>query len=226
MKNNTLPTHFVTVDPAKGTRPSEAALTDLLRAQYLALALESLGQPLIVLGSHGRIMHATPQAANILAENDGLLAANAKLQASVANDDEKLQIALGTRIKNGIHPEKPEIFVQRPSGKLPYKLRINLFAADDSATTKTTHGALIIIHDTHANHAAWHHRLKERFNLTPRECECAVLLTEGLNLPEIAERMDISTQTLRQHLKHAMQKTSTHKQHELAGLVLQMHRKR
>jgi DNA-binding CsgD family transcriptional regulator len=31
---------------------------------------------------------------------------------------------------------------------------------------------------------------------------------------------------LRQHLKHAFNKTGTHKQHELVGIVLQMQRKR
>lgn len=226
MKNNILDTVRVSSGTVDDMRHDKAGLTDWLQAQHLALALDSLGQPLIVLGSKGEVIYTSPQATSILAENDGLLAANARLQASAANDDEKLQIALGARIKNGIHPEKPEIFVQRPSGKLPYKLRINLYATGDDAATKNTHGALVIIHDMHANHAAWHHRLKQKYNLTPRECECSVLLADGLNLPEIGERMDISTQTLRQHLKHAMQKTGTHKQHELAGLVMQMHRKR
>ena len=226
MKNDALLTKSIGDQPIDAVRHHDVGMTDLSRAQHLALALDSLGQPLIVLGSKGEVIYTSPQATSILAENDGLLAANARLQASAANDDEKLQIALGARMKNGIHPEKPEIFVQRPSGKLPYKLRISLYATDDDAASKNTHGALVIIHDMHANHAAWHLRLKQKYNLTPRECECSVLLADGLNLPEIGERMDISTQTLRQHLKHAMQKTGTHKQHELAGLVMQIHRKR
>ena len=86
--------------------------------------------------------------------------------------------------------------------------------------------ALVIIHDTNTNHMAWYDRLQARFQLTPRECECTMLLTDGYGMAEIAERMNISMQTLRQHLKHAFNKTGTHKQHELVGIVLQMQRKR
>lgn len=225
MKNNVLITNNINERSAEGMRHGEAGLTDLLRAQHLALALDSMGQPLIVLCCKGEILHASPQATHILAENDGLLAANARLCASMDTDNTKLQAVL-TSLFRGSHPGKPELLVHRPSGKTPYKIRISTFRMAEDSAMKNMHGALLLIHDAHANHAAWQQRLRERFKLTPRECECAVMLADGCNLPEIAERMSISTQTLRQHIKHAMQKTGTHKQHELAGIVMQMHRKR
>lgn len=226
MKNNVLITNILNERSTEGMRHNEAELTDLLRAQHLALALDSMGQPLIVLCCKGEILHASPQATNILVENDGLLAAEGRLCASMDSDNTKLQAMLTSLFRGNGNPGKPELLVHRPSGKTPYKIRISAFRMPEDTAMKNMHGALVLIHDAHANHAAWQHRLRERFKLTPRECECAVMLADGCNLPEIAERMSISTQTLRQHIKHAMQKTGTHKQHELAGIVMQMHRKR
>ena len=226
MMNNTLPARSLGERAADSIIQNGTGLTELQRSQHLALALDSLGQPLIVLCCRSEILHASPQAMNILADNDGLLAAESRLRASLDNDDAKLQTALGALFRGSGNTGKPELLVHRPSGKTPYKIRITPFRMPELAATQAINGALLLIHDAHANHTAWQNRLRERFKLTPRECECAVMLADGCNLPEIAERMSISTQTLRQHIKHAMQKTGTHKQHELAGIVMQMHRKR
>lgn len=224
MRNDALQQH--SFDDKTGIVLSQSAITDLLRAQHLALALDSLGQPLVVLCCKGELLHASPQALAILAEKDGLLTFDAKLHASLDADEAKLQTALSALIRGSGTPAKPELLVHRPSGKSPYKIRVTAFRMPEFAATQAINGALLLIHDAHANHAAWQNRLRDRFRLTPRECECTALLAEGYSLPEIAERMGVTTQTLRQHLKHAMQKTGTHKQHELAGLVTQMHRKR
>lgn len=224
MKNDVLHQH--SFDAGSGDILGKSAITDRLRAHHLALALDSLGQPLVVLCCKGEILHASPQALGILAEQDGLLTLDAKLRASLDNDDVKLQAALCALIRGSGAIAKPELLVHRPSGKTPYKIRITPFRMPELAATQAINGALLLIHDAHANHAAWQNRLRDRFRLTPRECECTALLAEGYSLPEISERMGVTTQTLRQHLKHAMQKTGTHKQHELAGLVMQMHRKR
>lgn len=224
MKNDVL--HKQSFDAKTSDSLGKLEIPDLLRARHLALALDSLGQPLVVLCCKGEILHASPQALGILAEKDGLQTHDARLHASLDNDDTKLQAALGALIRGTSAPAKPELLVHRPSGKTPYKIRITPFRMPELAATQAINGALLLIHDAYANHAAWQNRLRDRFRLTPRECECAALLAEGYSLPEISERMSVTTQTLRQHLKHAMQKTGTHKQHELAGLIMQMHRKR
>lgn len=224
MKNEALQQHSPS-SAAPGTS-GLPPISDLMRAHHLALALDCLGQPLVVLCCKGDILHASPQALGILAEQDGLMTFDARLHASVDNDDAKLQSTLNNLMRGNTANGKPELLIHRPSGKSPYKVRITPFRMPEYAPAQSINGALLLIHDAHANHAAWQSRLRDRFRLTPRECECTALLAEGYSLPEIAERMGVTTQTLRQHLKHAMQKTGTHKQHELAGLVMQMHRKR
>jgi DNA-binding CsgD family transcriptional regulator len=198
---------------------SLASLIDPLdRIRSLEKALDSLGQALVLLGKDAKILYASSHAMRILAQDDGLTIVEEVFHASMEEDRLQLSSALGTLLERGEASVKLELNIRRPSGKLPYKLRVNALL--------DTQQALAIIHDTNANHMAWYDRLQARFQLTPRECECTMLLTDGYSMAEIAERMSISMQTLRQHLKHAFNKTGTHKQHELVGIVLQMQRKR
>jgi DNA-binding CsgD family transcriptional regulator len=196
-----------------------ASLIDPLeRIRSLEHALDSLGQALVLLGQDAKIFYVSPHAMRILQENDGLTIVNGAFCANLEEDHRDLASALDTLLERNETPVKLELNIHRPSGKLPYKLRVNALI--------DTQQAMAIIQDTHANHMAWYDRLQARFQLTPRECQCTMLLTDGYSMAEIADRMGVSMQTLRQHLKHAFNKTGTHKQHELVGIVLQMQRKR
>lgn len=194
-------------------------LDPLERIRCLEHAMNSLGQALVLIGIEGKVLYASTHALKILGESDGLTIVNDAFCASLEEDHGHLTAGVDDLLApRGGAATKLELSIRRPSGKLPYKLRINAL--------QDTRQALAIIHDTHANHMAWYDRLQARFQLTPRECQCTMLLTDGYSMAEIAERMEISMQTLRQHLKHAFNKTGTHKQHELVGIVLQMQRKR
>lgn len=52
-------------------------------------------------------------------------------------------------------------------------------------------------------------RAKDRFNLTDREQTVIIYLLKGLTNKEIASRMMVSEQTVKEHLRHIMQKTDT-----------------
>ena len=198
--------------------PVQSLLDPLQRVRSLEHALDSLGQSLVLIGPESRIFYVSPHAKRILAENDGLTIIDDALCASLEEDHAHLATALETLLDSEKPTSKLEINVRRPSGKLPYKLRLT--ALPETGQT------IAMIQDTHTNHQAWYDRLQARFQLTPRECQCTMLLTDGYSMAEVADRMNISMQTLRQHLKHAFNKTGTHKQHELVGIVLQMQRKR
>jgi len=220
---------FPFADPAAAqshAMPPDRSLPDTItslfdpleRIRSLEHALDSLGQALALLGQNARILYVSPHAMRILQENDGLTVVNQAFCANLEEDHLNLSSALDALLERNEAPMKMELNINRPSGKLPYKLRVNALL--------DTQQAMVIIHDTNANHMAWYDRLQARFQLTPRECQCTMLLTDGYSMAEIADRMGVSMQTLRQHLKHAFNKTGTHKQHELVGIVLQMQRKR
>jgi DNA-binding CsgD family transcriptional regulator len=197
--------------------PLASLIDPLERIRTLECALDSLGQALMVLDAQSRVLYASPNALKILEIRDGLSVTDGVLRACHEEEQAKLTAALRQLLAGATDTGKMELDTCRPSGRRSYKLRMSALPSGQ---------VLAVVHDTHTNHTAWHERLQARFQLTPRECECAMMLTDGLSMAEIADRMNISMQTLRQHLKHAFTKTGTHKQHELVGIVLQMQRKR
>jgi len=58
------------------------------------------------------------------------------------------------------------------------------------------------------------------YNLTPRECEVLVLITDGLNNPEIAKRLSISRSTARAHVSNILSKMGVSNRAEAVALAL------
>jgi DNA-binding CsgD family transcriptional regulator len=62
-------------------------------------------------------------------------------------------------------------------------------------------------------------RLAERFNLTPREVEVAMLLSSGAPNTFIAEVLSISEHTARHHTRHVLVKLGLHSRARAAALI-------
>lgn len=63
--------------------------------------------------------------------------------------------------------------------------------------------------------------LAEELGLTPRECEVLALMVEGLNNPEIAERLVISRSTAKAHVSNILSKLGVSNRAEAIALALQ-----
>ncbi len=62
-------------------------------------------------------------------------------------------------------------------------------------------------------------RLAEKFNLTTRECEVFDLLAHGRNGAYIEQKLCISRNTVKAHVKHIYQKLEIHSHQELISIV-------
>ena len=90
--------------------------------------------------------------------------------------------------------------------------------------------ATLIQEGSHANDAVWNlGRLGIRLDcfsllsgtdLTPREVQIADLIMRGLTNPRIAQRLNITTSTLRTHIKRIYRKAAVHSKSELILQVL------
>lgn len=86
--------------------------------------------------------------------------------------------------------------------------------------------ALVVIRRELIDSGADLEALRKRFGLSPQEARIALALRQGGTVAEIAERMGISYETARVHLKSAFAKTGSHKQRELLAVVLDTTRSR
>jgi DNA-binding CsgD family transcriptional regulator len=64
--------------------------------------------------------------------------------------------------------------------------------------------------------------LRDAFALTDREVDVALMLGDGLSPAEIAGRLRIQVDTVRDHLKNVFGKTSTSRQAELTALLARL----
>jgi DNA-binding CsgD family transcriptional regulator len=64
--------------------------------------------------------------------------------------------------------------------------------------------------------------MRQLYGLTPAEARVANLLLEGLEVREAAERLGITLETARFHLKRVLAKTGTRRQTELLRLMLSL----
>jgi DNA-binding CsgD family transcriptional regulator len=194
--------------------------------------LNQLGMAALVVSQDFDVMFLSAAAKNILDQADGLFVADNRLQTNVALEGTHLKQLMDEAIRAAIessegsaHGINLEMHVSRPSRKQPLHLRIMPLHAPNPESVEAGH-VIIMIRDLEANCTGLLKRLKDNFHLTPRECECAVMLAEGLPLSKIAAQMNISEQTIRLHLKHMFIKMNVSKQHELVGKLLHLQRKR
>lgn len=64
--------------------------------------------------------------------------------------------------------------------------------------------------------------MQAAFDLTQREVETAQYLLNGYTMPQIADTLCVSIDTVRSHCKNLYRKTGIHKKQELVRLVEQL----
>ncbi len=189
----------------------------------LERALSQLGQGIILLSKHGKVLFITDVANQMVQRNDGLAIKGDVLTGVLKADDERLSVMRQQALALDDQSYK-SFYIHRDGQQKPYLLLISkMTLADDDDKSD---GVLIIIKDTHANAEHWQERLKTVFGLTKREADFVVLLTEGRNIKEISLVMEIAEDTARQYLKNCFKKMEVNKQHELVCLAMDSLRKR
>lgn len=163
-----------------------------LRATVATLAshFDSLDIPLMVVDAHGREVHRSAAFSVLLrSETRGgpaLLDAARRAGIRAAREDRE-----GRGLACGREPERAPGVVRHElrAARLPAELAGR---GDLAVVTVTPRRSLLPDPDT----------LRERFGLTPREAEVALILARGASNAQAAERLGISPHTVRTHTEH------------------------
>lgn len=199
---------------------------DSWRIKMLEQGLAHLGQALIIVSSRAEVLFASNAAETLLKNQHGLSVVNQQLTADLLPDNTRLQNAIRMAIDvNHTQENAIGIYVHRQQHHRPYYLSISRMQKQEDER-RDGHSVLILIKDLSLNHEFWTERLSAEFNLSRREVECVVLLTERRNTKEVSEVMNISTETVRQYIKNIFKKMDVQKQHELVSLALEYRRNR
>ena len=111
-----------------------------------------------------------------------------------------------------------ELTITCPSGGRPLVLQIKSIphsAVDRSGKHK--HVAAVFVGTTEMTEAA--RQLYEFYHLTPAEARLAALIVSGYSLHAAANKLHISKNTARTHMKRIYDKTEMHRQVDLVRLV-------
>jgi DNA-binding CsgD family transcriptional regulator len=191
-------------------------------SRVLEQALSHLGQGIVVLSSAAKVLFMTDIAKQMISQQDGLRLENNYLIAENQVDNERLQDMFKSVLTDTKKSGYQHFYIHRQHIHRPYLIQISVIHEPEQQETNI----LMVLKDTHANTLHWQARLRSQYQLTNREADFVVLMTEGRSVKEIGQVMDIVEDTARQYLKNCFRKMGVQKQHEMVCLALDCARKR
>lgn len=124
-----------------------------------------------------------------------------------------------SNLLNGGHAEMPEFVRECKAGRRTYTCRAFHIDCHNVNDIQTPISFAILL-ERHASSEAAISDLSKHFDLTARECETVALLLEGLTSKEIANRMQISPNTVKAFLRLVMVKMDVSTRSGIVGKAL------
>ncbi len=187
--------------------------------------LDDLGCAWMLLSGDGRLLCANETALAMTRAGDGLAVQGGALAVGDADTNATFRKAVTAagRSRDAVDFGRP-IHVCRPSGATPYVIRMMPCRQDGIFLGETPGKVTIIIADPAREDARLVGALTAKYDLTPAEAQVALLVRHGHGLGRVAEKRGVSLSTVRVHLQHIFEKTATHRQAELVGLIERLRR--
>ncbi|MFK7978176.1 MAG: helix-turn-helix transcriptional regulator [Halioglobus sp.] len=187
-------------------------------------ALHRMSQAVLAVDRSGKVLFANDAARALADLRDGLMLNAEKLSAASATINARLYSALGKVCSAyediGSFQSEYNIVVPRKSGLRPFLVNLMPLRHETHLSSVNSAAALVFITDLNSQATVRYESLVDIYGLTKTEARVAALLSEGLPLEQIAQRLDHSVHTTRTVLKRIYSKTDTHRQSELVSLLL------
>lgn len=176
--------------------------------------LESMAYGGILVDAGGRAIEVNAAAEAMLGE--ALAIRGGRLRAAAPDSNRDLQDLVARTLRDGPQQEGA-VVVKRP---LRRPILVEVVPIPAEARAPFLFGrALLMLVDLDARPVPAGALLMRAFGLTRREADLAVHLATGLGLPDAADRLGITRETARSHLKAVFSKTETSRQTELVALM-------
>lgn len=183
-------------------------------------SLNRMAHGLVLFAENGAVLFANRAAERIAATEDGLTLAAGSLCAMRRDENATLQHLINCaagRATGGLR-ESGTLTVTRPSARPPFV--VHVVPTDTGAEEFPTIGAMAVVVDIEQQPQDLASMLRNIYGLTRTESTVACQVMRGEGLQSVADTMSITLSTVRIHLQHNFEKTHTHRQAELARLLL------
>lgn len=178
--------------------------------------VDDLRLPALTVDARMRVLHANAAAHRLLAEGDGLLTRHAVLMATDPGDTARLAKAV-------LDAHRPSRAATSPAcavtvGRAPGRPRHTVVVLPHRRDRLLPDGAVLYVvqPDGALPSAAL---LRRAYGLTAAEARLAEAIASGLSIQEVADRFEVTRNTVRSQLRSVFAKTGTDRQVVLARLV-------
>jgi len=191
----------------------------------LRAAFDHLAHAVLVADAGSSVLLANERARSLLAESRALSLVDGRLVAGTRADSRALGDAVAAAATTPPGSAPPRILLLHdasaapPGATEPLVLAIRPAGAGLAGAAGAVDGvALVTVKGPRCGHDTEHCVFPRLFDLTPAQARLALLVVAGYSLAAAAERLQVSENTVRSHLKQVYLKTDTHGQIELVHL--------
>ena len=184
--------------------------------RLFSAVLDCFDTGVALLGEHGEIVHAN--GAMRALEQHGVFILGPR---SLVFTTREASLAFNRRLRERDGLEGTTFVARDPSGIVSLVIRV-IPSTCDSATLRS--GTIVLAADPETRTTGERRLFEIALGLSPAEAGVAVALLEGLDGKQVSERLHVSHETVRTHLKRIFEKTRTRRQAELLLVLLQVAR--
>jgi DNA-binding CsgD family transcriptional regulator len=197
---------------------------DLAKIEAAALAdsLDTLSAGMFLVDAVGRIIHANKSGYAMVGEGDVLRATGGRLGAVDLTANQALLDSFVSAEDGDIAVGRKGIAVPlRTSGGERYVANVLplMSGARRKAGISYSAVASVFVHRAALDLPSPPEAIGKEFKLTPKELSVLLSIVEVGGVPEVAEVLGISAETVKTHLGHLFEKTGTNRQADLVKLV-------
>ncbi|MBS0323979.1 MAG: helix-turn-helix transcriptional regulator [Proteobacteria bacterium] len=198
---------------------------DLIESErkLYAHAIDRLHIGTLLLDETGAVVKMNEVAQEIVARKDGLGLSNGALRAAYENESRELQRMVHLAI-TGVAESAPGVAsamsLTRPSGATRLGVVVRTIPISEWTEGKHRPVVAVMVRDADRKAQAAKETMRQLFGFTPMESALALQVADGLTLEEAADRLHVSKNTVRAHLRSIFTKTGVTRQTALVHLLL------